>query len=113
MPPIVHPGKTVHPVRWLRSAKTGAASASVDTSKPAIDRHFKTGHHGGVATETAGLVDVLRLVASRPSVFVFLFFSFFFNTKVGCGNVGISHSGRDFQVPCGNRSVVSIGTSFP
>lgn len=29
----------------------GVALTSVDTSKPAIDRHFKTGHHA-VASET-------------------------------------------------------------
>ena len=32
---------------------------------------------------------------------------------IGCGNVGISRSVRDFQVPVETVLVVSIGTSFP
>ena len=43
-----HPGGFVlrQCIEPLDLTITQAATASVDTSKPATDRHFKTGHHG-------------------------------------------------------------------
>ena len=49
----------------LQTAAPSRSVASVDTSKPAIDRHFKTGHH------TCGERDGLRSTAGPPSSRVF------------------------------------------